>query len=274
MSKKLSLLLSSGALVAALPLSSAMAAAPVGFAGNAGVHYGSTSCDGCDSVDSWGIDGSGAFGFGGMGSLAGQIDGSFNGISSSGSDVNLWGIGGSLFWAPANWRAGANVNFNTADEDGIDLDITSYGVFGEFFVSDYFTVGAKGGGVSATLGGFGYSDSESGFYVGGALTGYVMPNLAISGKIDHVDLSDIDTDTTSYGIGAEFLVSQMVPVSIFGGYTHSEVSVGGFNGDGDTWSIGVRLYTNGNGVTLVERHRNGAVGAIRTLDSTGLLGGL
>lgn len=59
----------------------------------------------------------------------------------------------------AGWR---DVNFNTADESGFDVDVTSYGVFGEFFAGDYVTVGAKGGGVSATLGGFGYSDSESG----------------------------------------------------------------------------------------------------------------
>jgi hypothetical protein len=265
----MSLLLSTGALV--LAAAPAMAAAPMGFAGNASLGYGSTSCDGCDSVDNWSVNGSGAFGIGGGGNLGAQIDGSFTGISGDGSDLNVWGIGGSLFYAPGMWRGGANVNFNTADEGGVDFDLTSYGVFGEFFLSDFFTIGAKGGGLSATLGAFGYSDSESGYYVGGGLTGYVMPNLAISGAIDHISVSDIDTDATTYGIGAEFLVSDMVPIAIFGGYAHTQSESGGFDFDSDTWRIGVRIYTNGNGVTLVERHRNGAVGGIRSLEGMSLL---
>jgi hypothetical protein len=97
-----------------------------------------------------------------------------------------------------------------------------------------------------------------------------MPNLAIQGNIDYQTLSDSDVNVTNYGIGAEFLVSENVPISIFGGYTRSEIDAFGDSGSADTWMIGVRIYTNGNGSTLVDRHRNGAVGTIGNVGTSTL----
>jgi hypothetical protein len=266
-----SLLLSSGVLVlAALPFSPAMAAAPMGFAGNASASYGSSSCDGCDSVDSWNVEGSGAFGF--NSSFAGQIDGSFNSTSFDDLDVdvNVWGIGGSLYWAPLWGRLGGSLHYQAADVSDFDLDIevAQFGAFIEYFAGNYITLGAKAGGIGYS---FDDDDSESGGYVGGELTGYALPNLAIRGNIDYITLSDdVDVDVTNYGIGAEFLISEMVPISIFGGYTHSETEFFGSEGDADTWMVGLRIYTNGNGNTLIERHRNGAVGSISGLGTSSL----
>ena len=243
-----------GLVLSASALQPAMAAAPMGFAGTFGAGYGSSSCDGCDSTDLWNINGSGAFGFGP--NVGGEIDASYNNVSGSGFDVNIWGVGGSIFWAPGMFRAGGTVQYAGFSESGFDFSTFSYGAFGEFFAGDFITLAAKGGGLTVDVDTFG---SESGGYVGAALIGYILPNLAITPSIDFASISDVDV--TNYGIGAEFLVSQTVPISIFAAYSHSNVSVSGFGDvDGDTWMIGLKFYTNGNGVTLVERQRNGTLG--------------
>ena len=265
------LLLATTALVATVPLAPAMAEAPVGFAGNASVSYSNTSVDDVDdSTDGWNIGGSGAYGFTDM--FAGQLDLGYSRNSIDDDvDQDLWGVGGALFWNPAWGRVGGSLHYNSLNTDtgfgDFDINVLQYGVFAEWFAGDGITVGAKAGGLSLDADG---SDSESGWYVGGALTGYLMPNLALNGNIDFASLSDDDADLTSYGVGAEYLISTTLPISVFGGYTRNNLDILGFDVDSDTWSIGLRIYTNGNGVTLVERHRNGAVGAIGNL-GTGLL---
>jgi hypothetical protein len=251
MLKKSNLLLSAGVLaLAAVPLSPANAAAPMGFAGTVGGSYGNS-----EDVDSWNIGGSGAFGFGQ--NFAGQVDLGYNSVE----DADVWNVGGSLFYAPAMGRAGITVQHLWLEEGGVDVDATRYGVFGEFYASDVFTFGAQAGGMTGGVSGFGVSGDESGWYVGGLLTGYAMPNLAIQGNIDFSSADDVDS--TTFGIGAEFLVSETVPIAIFGGYAHTNVDAGAFGeADVNTWLIGVRFYFGDTGPTLVDKHRNGTVGWI------------
>ena len=247
------LLFATTALIASAPLAPAMAAAPMGFAGTLSGAYGSSSCDGCDSTDAWTIGGSGAFGLG-TGDFGAQVDASYNSVS----DVDVFGLGGSLFWAPAMGRAGATIFWGTADESGVNVDALTYGVFGEWYAGNAITIGVKGGGLSLSADAYGLSDSESGGYVGAALTGYIIPNLALQGDITFSSVADLDT--TNYGIGAEFLISEMVPISIFGGYSRSNVEFFGVDADVDTWMIGLRFYAGSGGPTLVDKHRNGTLG--------------
>ncbi len=62
---------------------------------------------------------------------------------------------------------------------------------------------------------------------------------------------------TSYTGMLEWLVSESTPISLFGSYTNTQVSGGG--GHLNLWMIGVKFYTDGNGTTLVGKHRNGAL---------------
>jgi len=210
------LLLASTALIASVPFAPAMAAAPTGFVGTVGASYGQSDCDGCgDSVDDWTIDGSGAFGFGPA--LGGQLDVGYRSIE----DTDLFGVGGSLFWGPAFGRAGVSLRWESTELDPLDVDGLTYGVFGEYYFGDYLTVGAKGGGANVNFDAGGADLDQSGWYIGGALTGYVLPNLAIQGDIlftsaDDFLGSDENLDTTIFTIGAEYLVSEMVPISVYG----------------------------------------------------------
>jgi hypothetical protein len=269
------LLLATTALIASVPFAPVMAAAPMGFVGTVGASYGQSDCDGCgDSVDDWGIDGSGAFGFGPA--FGGQLDVGYRSIE----DTDLFGVGGSLFWAPGWGRAGVSLSWETTDQElfGVDVDVDglTYGVFGEYYFGNYFTVGAKGGGANVNFDAGGGDDDQSGFYVGGVLTGYVMPNLAIQGDVLFTEAddflgSDESLDTTIFTIGAEYLVSEMIPISVYGAYSFGNTEFAGGDLDSDKWMIGARFYFGAAGPTLVDKHRNGTLGWVGKTSMTSFI---
>jgi hypothetical protein len=222
--------------LSAIPFTSAMAGAPMGFAGTLGASYGQSSCSGCGTQDNWNVNGAGAFGFTPM--FGGEIDAGYNNVSGSGFSSDVWGVGGSLFWAPAFGRVGGTVAYATTNSGG-NAHIVTFGGFGEFYASNFFTVGLKGGGFSFDTSGF----SDTGGYVGGAVTGYAMPDLAITGSIDYATISGLDL--TNFGIGA--------------GYNRTHASFTGSSIDVDTWMVALKFYFGG-GMTLVERQREGTLG--------------
>jgi len=255
-------LLAGSAVAAAFLASSAQAAAPNGYVGTLSADYANTSYSGGGGhADTWGLNGALAFG---MNDWGGEIDGTYHRLSVSSVDANIWGVGGSIFWAPGTFRAGPSVSYTKIDfsgaASGIDAHATTYGVFGEYFLTNAFTVGLKGGGTDGELNvsGFG-SGSASGGYVGGELIGYATPDFAIKGNIDYIDVGG--GHVTNYGLNAEYLFSEDTPISVFGGYTRTDLSGGG--GHGDTFLIGFKFYTSGP-APLVTHHRTGTLGTIAT----------
>jgi hypothetical protein len=231
----------------------AFAAAPSGFAGELSGDYTRTTCDGCGNNNAWGGNGAAAFGF--MPQFGGEIDGSYHRLSSSGSDADLWSIGGSPFFDFGQGRLGASINYDHLSGSGFHGHITSYGGFGEFYFADVFTVAAKGGGLDASGAVLGAGGNGSGGYVSGAAMFYPIPDVNLTGAIDYASFSG--GHITSYGISGEWLVSETTPIAVYGGYTHHDIS-GGFSAD--TWHIGLKIYTQGNGATLVDKQRNGTLG--------------
>ena len=262
---RLSRSLFAGSAVAAVFFaSSAQAAAPNGFVGTFSADYANTHYSGGGgNADTWGINGAGAFGLG-MNDVGAEIDASYHRLSVSSVDANIWGVGGSIFWAPGTFRFGPSVSYTKLDfsgaASGIDAHATTYGVFGEFFLNNAFTVGLKAGGTDGELNvsGFG-SGSSTGGYVGGELIGYATPDFAIKGNIDYVEVGG--GHVTNYGLNAEYLFSQDTPISVFGGYTRTDLSSGG--GHGDTFLIGLKFYTSGP-APLVTHHRTETLGTIAT----------
>jgi hypothetical protein len=77
-----------------------------------------------------------------------------------------------------------------------------------------------------------------------------MPNLAIGAGIGHTDI-DGGGDATAFSVGGEFLPINTTPVTLFAGYTQTDVP-----GDNvDTWMVGLRFYFGGAG-SLVDIHRS------------------
>jgi hypothetical protein len=258
------------ALLCSASYTSANAAAPMGIAGTISGSYGQIDCDGCESTDAFNIGGALAFGFGGA--FGGEVDASYSSL-----DDGWYGFTGNLFWAPAFGRLGANVSWQTTQiSDTIDVNSLTYGAFGEFYLGQFFTLGAKVGGLSVDFDDGTISDSQNGSYVGAAVTGYITPNLAIQGEAMFSGVNDFlgsgeDLDNTIFGITAEYLVSQMVPISIYGGFNFGNIDFGA-GGDLDTnkWVIGARFYFGPPG-TLVDRHRNGTLGWIGQTEATSFI---
>jgi hypothetical protein len=275
MNAKTSVLAGCAVILSAIPLAAANAAAPAGIAGTISGSYGQLSCDGCASSDAWNVLGQLAFGLGGA--FGAELDASYTSIDST----NLFGFTGNVFWAPAFGRAGVNVSWQTTEFDfstvTIDVNGLTYGAFGEFYIGQFLTVGAKVGGMSVDFDDGTVSDSQSGSYIGAVLTGYITPNFALHGDALFSGVSDFlgtpdDLDNTMFSVGAEFLVSQMIPISIFGSFQFGNIDFGsGGDLDTDKWIVGARFYFGSGGPTLVEKHRNGTLGWIGQTDATSFI---
>ena len=220
---------------------------------------------GGNSANVWGFDGSGAFGLI-PNTLGAEVDGGYHNTSVSGVSADLWDVGGSVFWGGFPGRAGATVSYNSASGNAFGIaangNVTTYGAFLEYYFGDQLTAGVKGGGVSlngsASGGGFSGSGSTTGSYFGGGLTGYIIPDLALSGNITYASVEG--GHVTNYFVGAEYLFSEMIPLSLSAGYMNTEISGGG--GSANSFLVALTFYTSGNGITLRDHHREGTLGWI------------
>jgi hypothetical protein len=257
------LLLSAGVLALSLGFAGA---ANAGVSGTLGASYASDTDSGSGNL--WNINGS----------LTGLVSGNWGleatggyhslGDGGSSSNLDIWNVGGSAFWAGMQGRLAATVNYYSTSTTGIDLNDTSYGVGGEWYAGPQFTIALKGGGNTISSGG----SDVSGGYVGGMLKWYVMPNLSLSGQVDYQEFSGLHI--TSEAAQLEWMFSNSVPLSIYGGYEHEQFGSGGLFGsgsDGNTFNVGLKFYFNSpTGGSLVDRQRNGSLGYISETSILGL----
>jgi hypothetical protein len=248
----------------------------MGFAGMADLSYTNVSYDdngsGSDSSNNFAAGLAIAFPVDEIANLNWQLDGSYASTSYDPGSSITWNLGGSLFLAYPGSRFGININYNTLTDYG---SRTNGGVFGEYYLGN-FTLQAKAG----WLWGGGTPAAGRGNYLGAGAVGYFVPNLAISASVSWADLvtsatqlrscygptcGRTDLTHTDIGIEGEFLVSEEWPISVYGGYMYTDVSISAnvsnplLTGDDystNTFYIGLRYYVGGQG-TLIEQHRNG-----------------
>jgi hypothetical protein len=209
------------------------------------------------SLNDWNTDGAASYALGVPGIVL-QADAGYTNLSGDSVNINEWTGGGAFFWSGAEFRGGAAVNYSGIGGDASGHLVNTGGFF-EWFPG-MFTVGVKGGGFSA-------SGNEDGSYVGAEAAFYAMPNLSLSATFDYTDISDtvglidIGSHETDISPQVEWLVSDEIPVSVYGGYTYANVSSSGVSGNGNIFFVGLRFYTNGTGATsLMDRQRSGTVG--------------
>lgn len=236
-------ILASACVIAAVAIAAPASAA--NFDGVFSGDYSHLDANGGGSANEWGASGSGAFGFGG--NWAGELDGGYHNIDGSGSNLSVWNVDGSIMWRGAQGRAGVVVGYQDANGGGTSINATNYGAFGEWYAGPQFTIGVKGGA-------FNGSHSISGDYLGARVTGYIMPNLSLSGEYDYTHLQHLGNEN-DYSADVEWMFSQTTPVSIYAGYTNSSISGAGTI---NTWSVGIKLYTDPMAGSMVDRQREGA----------------
>lgn len=240
----------SAAVVAAASLGAAQAGDLSDFHGTLSGNYANLNIShGGGSADLYGVSGAGTIPL----NLSGaHVEGAlgYHHMTTSGANADVYNVGGSLYWMPGAGRLGVTVGYHDTNQSG-SSSVTNYGGFAEWFANDFVTVGAKGGGFSG-------SASTDGYYIGGRATGYATRNIALNASIDYAHINHL-TDETDYSLSGEWLVSETTPISIYGGYTYTDLSNTSVHVD--TWMIGLRIYTDGNGATtLVDRQRSGTLG--------------
>jgi|HubBroStandDraft_2_1064218.scaffolds.fasta_scaffold29961_2 hypothetical protein len=237
----------------------AMAApASAQFAGTIGADYTHVSVH-SDSANIWNINGQGAFNVPDTGfNVQGNVG--YSNLSADSENGNVWRGGGAAFFSDEMFRIGATATYSSFEvHDFASINFTNYGGFAEWFPG-MFTLGVKGGGVNISANAFGLDGNANGAYVGGEAVAYVMPDLALEGTVDYTDFSH-GLHETDFTPQVEWMLSEDVPVSVYGGYTYSSLSASQFSsGNANTFFIGLRFYMDTNGSqALIDRQRSGVV---------------
>jgi hypothetical protein len=187
--------------------------------------------------------------------FSGQVTGGYHRIDASGFGANDWNVAGTVSWDTNMGRLGANVGYTNDNLLGGNANVTNYGVYGEYYAGDEFTLGVRGGGATASANAFGSgSGSSTGGYAGGEAIGYFMPDLAVRGTVGYLGISGGHQWTA--GVHGEYLFSQVTPISGWVGYDYSTLGSGGSSIAANTVSVGLKYYFGGSG-SLQHHQRTG-----------------
>jgi hypothetical protein len=206
--------------------------------------------------------------WGGAGELQGAVgsdmhvqgDITYHRLSGNGVSFDDSVLNGAYYWSFDAGRAGADLGYQTLKVDHAIAHEVIYGVFGEYWADDMFTLGLKGGGISDTNGG------GSAYYIGGEAKAYVMPDLALAGTIGRTGAQG----ETDYSASAEWLVSETTPISISGSYTYADIGSGG--GKANVWGAKVTYYFGDSSAnTLADHQRSGNLGWACGASTVGVL---
>ena len=239
--------------VSALALSavSATGAFATDFSGNVSGDYANLNGGGANA-NIWGVSGSGVFDVASDWNIG--LDAGYHNLNGSGANINTWNISGNAFYHAPQGRVGVVVGYSSSDGGGANFNLTNYGAGGDWFAGKMWTLSAKAGAFNGSFG-------SNGYYVGGGVTAYAMPDLAFSATYDYAHLSHFGAHEGDWTLQGEWLVSESTPVSVYGGYQGTDIRSGMGNVSFNTWFVGLRWYCNGDGsTTLVDRQRNGTLG--------------
>jgi hypothetical protein len=229
-------------LISALSAVALLAVAPAANAGSGyvGAAYTRAEVDtgfGDDDADGYGIEG--AYAFQATPSLGVQIDGAFNDTD----DDEAYGVTGHVHARNDSYLFGGFVGL----ADVADETVWSVGLEGEKYYNNV-TVAAAAGYASA-------DDSDADIYgVDGQVRYFLSDNFRIQGALGYakVEAGPADDNVWSAGVGGEYQFAAL-PVSVFGGYSHSEFDDADISSD--AFTIGVRYNFGGS---LKDRDRKGA----------------
>lgn len=231
-------------LISALSAVALLAVAPAANAGSGyvGAAYTRAEVDtglGDDDSDGYGIEG--AYAFQATPSLGMQIDGAYT--DADGDDNEAYGITGHVNARNDSYLFGGFVGLS----DVADETVWSVGLEGEKYYNN-LTVAAAAGYANA-------DDSDADIWgVDGQVRYFLNDNFRVQGALGwaNVEAGPVDDNVWSAGVGGEYQFASF-PVSVYGGYSHSEFDDADVSSD--AFTIGVRYNFGGS---LKDRDRKGA----------------
>ena len=244
---------------AALTAGPAAAATLTDFAGVLGTSYNasSNSASGSSTLKSWLLGGSAAMPLSTIDGLNAQVDASYTHNWANHYSREDWNFGGSAFWANMDSRIGINASYSNYNRIG---HLTNGGAFGEYYFGNITAMGKAG-----WLSGSGTAFGGHGNYLGGAVSGYIFPDLAITGGVEWADVvmgqgcqicGRNDRRSTAFQALVEYLFVEDLGISGYAGYTYQSDK---FSRVSDThnnvFRVGVRWYLGGG--SLIDHQRNG-----------------
>ena len=193
------------------------------------------------------------------GNLSAELDVGDEGVGA----LHTFDGGGGVVWTDPDFRLAGTVVYNRGSAGGLHLEETTIGGGGEWYPRDWLTLGVQGGAIAGTF---------AGGFVGGTVKAYVTPDLSIAGFSTFSDWKvtflQKFVEETDYGVKAEFLPSERIPLTIRAEYTRQQI--GGFGGilgpaaHDNLLTLGVRLYLDDSWapMPLVEHNRTGTLDTI------------
>jgi hypothetical protein len=171
--------------------------------------------------------------------------------------------GSGVVWTDPDFRLAGTVVYNRGSANGSHLDETTIGGGGEWYPSNWLTLGAQGGAIAGRF---------AGGFASATVKGYVTPDLSIAGFTTFSDWKvtflQKFIDETDVGVKGELLVSEDMPLTIQAGYTHQQIDgFGGLLGPAahdNVFSIGVTLYLDDSWtpMPLIQHNRTGTLDTI------------
>ncbi len=212
-------------------------------------------------ADQWGANGAGLVKF--TPSLGLQLNGGYNRISSTGPNSDTWNVGGTGIWSWQGFQLGPALSYQSNKVAGFTTGTVNYGGFADYRPFSAWNNAPFGGSlVQIHGGGISGSFGLGGSYVGGGFNLYPCPDFLVNGNIDYTRTTraGFTTTETDYTVGGEYLLPVPVaPLSLYGNYTRSNFGPN-TNFHVDSFSVGVRLYFNGDGpATLAQRQETGVL---------------
>lgn len=164
--------------------------------------------------------------------------------------LHIFNGGGSLMWSDGDFRLAGAVDYNRISKTKA-INESQIGAAGQWFATPWLTATVGGGGI--------VGDNGGGGYVSGNLKGYVCPDVALDGFASYENISD--ARLTDFGVHAEYLPFEQVPVSIGATYDHIYGSGDHRRSEGtDSWWVGLKLYLNDSPASSLEdRQRTGTL---------------
>lgn len=231
--------------------------------GSFGLDYANFSPSSGATGNQWGL--TGTYNFALNYNLGANLTLGYHSVSGSGPTLGAWNGGASLISAGNKFlddRAVANdfgsrlrgtfgLGWANYKSTAFSQSVVNYGANFDVLLSPSALWSAKGGGFSASNGG------SSGYYLGTGLTGYVVPDYAVTARVDYTRWSaSPGSNQADYTLSGEYLFSRSTPVSLYGGWTYSTFPPGTFHVN--QLSGGLRLYVGGvPGQSLEQRNRTG-----------------